>query len=398
MSSKNLSYSKTFVTSDLRRGAVISTNRISISHAKTRTGGVLPKYRQVIASGQNATNLYTGTLQESKLVPAYPVGQARDTLTTDWYSIAISNPAYFPQFDFGSFVGDANANNRALMEIVERVREAQRAISGPTFAAEFRDTLRMLKSPAQGIRNACSDYLDSVLKRKRRNPRSWNKELAGQWLELQFGLRPLISDSKAAADAIARLATDYRRSRVSSAGFEEQAVPTSVFQYTRNSFLLRETINTVRSCRVTYKVGMRAKMASPMAPACERLKDVLGFNLSEFAPAAWEVLPWSFVIDYFTNVGAIISAATLDQSLITYISKGVKQINTRKMDMDCLAVNTPYVSISGQGAGGYTSRYSTFVRSVPLSLSIPSLTMRIPGVGQVTNLAALFLARRKIET
>jgi hypothetical protein len=39
----------------------------------------------------------------------------------------------------------------------------------------------------------------------------------------------------------------------------------------------------------------------------EHQKRLLGLHPSEIASTAWELLPWSFLIDYFTNIGKYIS-------------------------------------------------------------------------------------------
>jgi hypothetical protein len=65
------------------------------------------------------------------------------------------------------------------------------------------------------------------------------------------------------------------------------------------------------------------------------LVDRLGFRLDEFVPTLWEVLPWSFLVDYFSNVSEIISAATYVNSNLAYCSKTV--VTERKSSVSYIA-------------------------------------------------------------
>lgn len=403
MGTKSRNYVKRFVKT-VQSDGVYTNYQIDIVHYNTRTGSVNPYYRSVIKQGGNATNNLTANEMTSSLDQGNLVGKYSSNADYILRDMSVTNPWYYPTFDFRSYIPQAEADNKAITAIHEAVRNAQYAISGPTFAGEFKDTLRLLKRPAEGIRDILTDYvLRNKHLRGKKPTRAINKSLAKQWLEVQFGIRPLLSDTKAAADAVSRLVTGIRRTRVSSGGRSVVADPPVVTHFSPYGyFTVQGVVFYERSCRVTFKVGVRAAVSgqSGYLQKLDEIRQVCGFNLSEFVPTVWELVPFSFVADYFANVGDILTCATTDQSGVVFISKCVRFDNKviaqgiQKRRLDFHPNGKIAIDIPEQSAGGYQTLYSSVQRGKPSSLGIPSLEFKFPGVGQVTNLAALWAALR----
>jgi hypothetical protein len=53
-----------------------------------------------------------------------------------------------------------------------------------------------------------------------------------------------------------------------------------------------------------------------------------GFTPSEFIPTAWEILPWSFLFDYFVSVGDFIDASFADTSALKWVSQTRRRVKT----------------------------------------------------------------------
>lgn len=63
--------------------------------------------------------------------------------------------------------------------------------------------------------------------------------------------------------------------------------------------------------REKHTVRYRGRIDAQVdAPVWNNL-DLFGFSAKEFVPTLWELLPWSFLVDYFTNVGDILDANVL---------------------------------------------------------------------------------------
>jgi hypothetical protein len=55
----------------------------------------------------------------------------------------------------------------------------------------------------------------------------------------------------------------------------------------------------------------------------QKLADTFGVNAREFIPAAWELMPWSFLIDYFSNIGDILEQTFVSLENMRWINKTV---------------------------------------------------------------------------
>jgi hypothetical protein len=128
----------------------------------------------------------------------------------------------------------------------------------------------------------------------RGGPRT-GSSLAANWLELQYGWKPLLSDIRGAMEALARYnyanavvrsvtASASRNTRDKDALRTNDAIPTTI------GYLDRDTREVVR-------YGARFRLASPLTAFLAQTGFTNPVNL------AWELLPFSFVVDWFLPIG-----------------------------------------------------------------------------------------------
>lgn len=125
------------------------------------------------------------------------------------------------------------------------------------------------------------------------------KELANDWLLFQYGIKPLLSDIDGAAKMLAIPEDRYfdiivrRKRKVPGKRVEGSAG----VGYSSAWF---ETTDVYSELEVEVKYKVRLKITSPTANV-EREMARLGFgNLNS---VAWEVIPWSFIIDWVLPIG-----------------------------------------------------------------------------------------------
>ena len=126
--------------------------------------------------------------------------------------------------------------------------------------------------------------------------------LANGWLQLQYGWLPLLSDTAGMAEKLAAYSIDEVRTKASALVRRTSSVALT----TRLSSYPHNRIDTVTTeYTVKYDVIFAVDVKSSHTLSSLGLTNPVGI--------AWELLPWSFAIDWFLPVGDFI--ATWDATL-----------------------------------------------------------------------------------
>jgi hypothetical protein len=219
----------------------------------------------------------------------------------------------------------------------------------------------------------------------------------------------LISDTKKLAETLARFNYEkegkpFMRSKVLSRG-EDTEVSKSTTAATRlsgSAYIYAKTaIDKETSARCQYVVGLDATLHADFGTN-ERLLDLLGFQPANWLPAIWEVVPWSWLLDYLTNISQILDACASSQAGISWIVKTTSVKTTQEVSCDVDQQATyqngdvnDIVGSSNGTAGRFTQVRITMDRSLPESLSVPPLYFEMPSqLGQLGNMVAVLFKRR----
>lgn len=286
------------------------------------------------------------------------------------------------------------AYNRAVIAFRKKVRALQVAFSSPTFLGELRETIHMIRHPAQGLSNLARSYLQRVKDAKKKRPRDWQKNLSSLWLEQAFGWQPLISDINQAHKAYeSKIRTEVQF--VSGFGKSESLRSLS---FNGNQSEVSGMVHFVTSRRQTESqlVKLRGCVKHQVQAPSKEVLTRFGFTPSEFVPTAWELMPWSFLIDYFTNIGDIITAnvtsladlAWVDQSVIVEKSEEDSSIPFNLSQYKSLS--SSYMACDGVATiAKLVSR--EWSRSPNVGIPFGSIEFSLPGLpAQWANMTALF--------
>jgi len=133
--------------------------------------------------------------------------------------------------------------------------------------------------------------------------RNWRKkQVADKWLELHFGWVPLVQDIGTSIDALCGSASAIQKSRVRGRGTAQFSLGVQNERSEDNEAIRYHTdyVHGIYGCRA----GAVVSVANPN----QFLANQMGFvnPLS----VAWEAVPFSFVVDWFSNAGQVISSMT----------------------------------------------------------------------------------------
>jgi len=182
---------------------------------------------------------------------------------------------------------------------------------GLVFLAELREVVGFLRKPMSSLNNYLTRELRLARKKKRKrnkihrsklqHARKFSEHIGDNWLAYRYGLRPLVSDLENAARAVASL--QFRPPpRFTARGKMDLSEELSFEDLVLGSSL--ETL-AIRNGKTTRTVNVRAGVMYETSNL-----DTFGMNMQNIPIAAWEVIPFSFVADWFVNVGDYISAIT----------------------------------------------------------------------------------------
>lgn len=379
-------------------------------YGRTRTGTPNPRWRQQVKEGSNASTTFAGSISELKYVGG--------SGGYKYYWPSVDNPSKVVRFAQSTNLSAADvglvsnfipsfttADNQALIRTYKDIREAMYQISGPMFLAELRQTIGMLKSPCRSLVEYLQGYTNTLKKRKARSPRrSFDRVVADTWLEYSFGLSPFLSDIKAAAETLARFNLDIRRAAIKGYGESSQvwAAGTVTTGTSNAGVFYRKVTNYRTDAKVIYRVGLAAQMGYNSGSTA-RIIELSGFQFQNFIPTVWEVLPWSFLVDYFSNIGDVIEAGCTDTSSVLRVQRN-NVAETRlhnSYSVDAATIRAFYgrnlISVTDNPLGYYVSS-SRSVSRAPTSLGYPSLQFELPGrPGQLGNIAALIVSGRRVQ-
>lgn len=375
-----------------------------------RQGSSLRNWRELIESGSDATTSFIGEKHtfKSKPMDAWVTGvnslnlrAARDEAYGGFWATSavpvIWNTSLFTA-----------ADNQARSAYYRKLRKAQVQVSGPTFLGELREAVHMIRHPAYALRRGLTGYFDVLSTRRARNPgkKQRRRVLQDTWLEYSFGWAPLIGDIQSGLEAYRGLLRKEEHQRIQASGKVEADLGAQYGELYGNRIWFNYQTRRTQSCTVRYIASVRATKTGP-DDAIGRAMDSFGFRWDEFIPTAWELLPWSFFIDYFSNIGEVLSAnatseATVNWGVLTARYSGMSYltqqgpINKAKTKQQYSFGGINFADCGGEMGEVLWTR-TRVERSKISSVGLPTLRVRLPGSNvQFLNLWALFSSNRRV--
>lgn len=376
------------------------SENVTVSYSETRIGNPVPAWEYKIRHLTSASSGYSRSLtlevkpsnwSVSLSYPGDP-GVYWEKLSGINHSSLPAKPLYNSkayEIALGNFLSDASS--------------AIAPLKGGVLVGELRETLRMIRNPASALRDGISAYLKRArrLRREhgRRNPHTLRKVLSNSWLEYVYGWVPLIEDLKSATEAYTKLKNKVETVRAFGKGSSGSKTPGVVGLGGHSNYIRYNQIvslSQMTTCRI--KGVCKADLQGVDAEAADRLQTALGFNIQDFLPTVWELIPYSFVVDMFTNIGDILNSGYGLTSDWVWTSKSelnesVKEV-ARYADLGKIAALTNgRAKVTEESGRPLVMSLKTYTRGIP-QLRLPSLVFEIPSSPwSWANLAALISSK-----
>jgi hypothetical protein len=155
---------------------------------------------------------------------------------------------------------------------------------------------------------------------KKTSKREYADGISALWLEYRYAFRPLVFEMKQAVDAAHK--TIKKNSRATGRGFKfVNDVSSSSYetsdQYGRSKALWNRTSRT----GTNYRAGVLYRIE-------DDLRSILAsWGIDQPLETAWELMPFSFIIDWFFNIGDLIAMWTDNTGLLP-LGSWVTEIRT----------------------------------------------------------------------
>lgn len=287
---------------------------------------------------------------------------------------------------------------RSEQDAVGDSHPGEPAVSIPNFLFELKDVPSMLKHAygrARGLWSAAGKPNNQQLK-VIKNYLKAPKNPAEDWLNYNFGWRPLVNDlldiHKVAGwmNSRAKILNDLSHRKYISrrATLGSKSAVRTVNSVAYNSFGIGITGTAIDAEQLNSWVVAHFK-ADPFmfrSALSSDYKKLLNLALGlDFAPAMiWDALPWSWLVDWFTEVGGVIHAR---QNRMGIVFKDGSRMDHRVVTRVIHPVRKIKVS----------SEPAVIVREKkarePVGISILPSGLNYLGAGQLTTLASLLVTR-----
>lgn len=368
---------------------------ITWSNAGRRVTSTNPNWKVLLAKGVDATNPYEMSICEGR--PLIVRGSAlspRGTVVVNTDIMAISSGTSVPGHDMGQYVyvgDDAALRDLALARLKRKLAASTKSAQALVPLVELRELHGLIR----GTSNLSTSLLDTLLTIKRTKGVSAYKYASDAWLTWSFGIKPMISDTKSIVESIGEYLTrndfNVRLTGTASKDWKSSARQirtTGIFGADLNwSAEFHHTL----SYRYIAGFDVNWKSANNYG-----LTDQLNLNFESLPSVAWELIPYSWLVDYFTTVGAY-----LDDTFSSNASTTKFVVLDRRYTMKAQWLGG-YTAWPGRSANstcrpGMVDYFS--IKRSSLGTNLPTRQLRfksldeigVNGVNRLLNLAALLV-------
>jgi hypothetical protein len=380
-------------------GRIKTDYSLTVDCYKQTTGVPVPGWKSKIATLQNASSAYD-KLQRTLEAPSYS-GKAtlRRKSTGAMASVTWSGNWLASLSSLAIPAHDTSVVGSGVGKFYSKAADALSPFKGLVFAAELGESLQLIGVNGQRILKLYKMRHREVkiLLRAYRRYIRWRPgsrviatrrvlaDASDLWLEWAFGVSPILSDIESAAEAFYGPKVEVRTvscrfsggKKVTFQSISKSFMPNNAAVYDVRTLLTKET-------DVRYKGALKCELPSrenPLRGSAERY----GISFRQFVPTLWEITPWSFLVDYFVNVGQTLNAVAYHDAEWIYAVKTARTVSTLSYvsrwnpgpgDNTWAVTSCPAGSWSGKQTASRLNRSTLSIADAGLHVSYPPLGLK----------------------
>lgn len=328
---QTVSTSATSPYADFNTSSVTNYPTIASEITVTRRGSTTPNFREHRAAGhlippnsfyyrKQTRSAYRGILMEVSFVDPTYLTTRTSVRSGDWGLVGVY-PSSMPGGDVATLIAEVD------QKLLEQIKD-QKINLMQLFAereATSKTVLDTVVKLCDAFRKAKKGNFSGAMgalgldPRGLKDPRGRRKNAAAlsqRWLALQYGWKPLMGDIYGAVEALNELHNDQPPFQKAFAR-RKKTWEKSINQMVGVDYhTLHETDTTEVSSAVYFEV--------PAPP----IRSLGSLGIMNPATIAWELLPWSFVIDWFIPIGSFLN--TLDATSGASFVAGYRTVHSRR--------------------------------------------------------------------
>jgi hypothetical protein len=290
-----------------------------------------------------------------------------------------------------------SAENRAIQKLYKELNSFNSAVKAGEDVGEIKQTLDAFRRPLPGLRNLVNQSFKNAKKAfSKSDAASIAKAAADTWLQFQFGYKPLESTIAGAVVGLSNrnIMSDYKPFHAHDFAVIGDIVKDSSIAPPGGNIAIKLVVQR----QVRYDVTFQGIWAEECDIPQRSVAACLGLQGQDVLPTIWNLIPFSFLADYFTNVGDIVGAISVPWAGVRWCNKTVRSDFTNQIDQiyeqNFTASDRLQLIIQQwfPETGKLTSRRVSFVRSAQSTLPLPTLELTSPldlSWRQYLNIAAL---------
>jgi hypothetical protein len=371
-----------------------------------------PKWEEKVAKNQDATNDYS--------VSRFPCKSPyiNGAFSGNWTNRTTRSPVKVQTASLQGYLGASQArpdnavfvpvdivrlDTLAKLGMLAKIRELEHSWSAPTFLGELKETIHMVRNPLGGLFREARSYrrrARRIILSYRRRPGKMMDLLNNQYLQWTYGVSPLINDVKGAMSAIKEFLTPKIESITRLQTTLKETVSPTWWVGSRSGFYELE------SGRIRLMYARDAELTSSVRYICGVLEETQGpstaravklseMNLAEsFVPTVYELLPYSFLLDYVSTVGSVVNGAFTHTGNVVWKCKNQK---------DKTVAGVILIPMAGTTGVPLTYPFKPHVRvlakelfkreGATLDVGFKDVRLKMPNTGQLINTLSLGFAR-----